>query len=89
MPIVMDKDHHTHVGGGDGGANLPGSAHSSEFSLISDFELMGGSGMERDVDARVALLISADLTAIVGQIQIGDFCRESSSLVVVVPHSIL
>ena len=38
---------------------------------------MGGSCMERDVDARVALLTLADLTALVGQLQFVQFCCES------------
>ena len=54
----------------------PGSANSSDFSLISDFELMGGSTMERDNDARVALLTPPDLTAVISQLQIAAFCRD-------------
>ena len=46
------------------------------LSLISDFELMGGSTMERDVDARVALLTPADLTSVIAQLQIGTYCRD-------------
>ena len=41
---------------------------------------MGGSGIERHVDARVALLTPAGLTALIGLLQIGKFCRKSSSL---------
>ena len=39
---------------------------------------MGGSCMERDVDARVALLTPVDLTAFVGQLQISHFVELSS-----------
>ena len=37
---------------------------------------MGGSTMERDNDARVALLTPADLTAVISQLQIAAFCRD-------------
>ena len=77
---MMPIETHEHHAAGDDGANSPSSTHSSQLSLISNFELMGGSGIERHVDARVALLTPASLTALISQLQIGQFCRESSSL---------
>ena len=84
MPIETDEYNPADGGGGDGGANSPGSGNSSEFGFISDFDLMGGRRMER-VDSRVALLTPADLTASVCQLQFGHFFAIHRHSVMVVP----
>ena len=53
------------------------SPNSSEFSLISDFELMGG--MERDENARQALLTPHDLNAVILQLNVPKHCQEFHS----------
>ena len=53
------------------------SPNSSEFSLISDFELMGG--MERDENQRQALLTPHDLNAIILQLNVPKHCQEFHS----------
>ena len=48
----------------------------SEFSLISDFELMGGAAMERD--SKAALLSPDDLSAVLEQLSLAQYAKEGS-----------